>query len=88
MIYSHSDGLFGHLVGASIGAYRPGAKPSLRASLPLRAGAFTSIELDTRIAVPEWGGQQVHVMLEDDAWLPPEGMRFFLPRQTSLMVVR
>jgi hypothetical protein len=88
MIYSHSVGLFGHFVGAAIGAYKPGSKPSLRASLPLRAGAFTSIELNTRSPVPEWGGQQVYVMLEDDAWLSPEGMRFFLPRQTSLMVVR
>src|SRR5512137_2059231 len=88
MIYSHSVGNFGHFVGAAIGAFKPGAKPSLRASLPLRAGAFTSIELNTRSAVEEWGGQEVYVMLEDDAWLSPEGMRFFIPRQTRWMVVR
>jgi hypothetical protein len=88
MIYSHSVGNFGHFVGAAIGAFKAGAKPSLRASLPLRAGAYTSIELNTRTAVPEWGGQEVWVMLEDDAWLSPEGMRFFLPRQTAWIVVR
>jgi len=88
MIYSHSVGNFGHFVGAAIGAFKPGAKPSLRASLPLRDGAFTSIELNTRSTVEEWGGQEVSVMLEDDAWLSPEGMRFFIPRQTSWIVVR
>jgi Xaa-Pro dipeptidase len=88
MIYSHSIGHFGHFVGASIGAFKPGARPALRASLPLRPGSYTSIELNTRSAVPEWGGQEVWVMLEDDAWLSPEGMRFFRPRQERWIVVR
>jgi Xaa-Pro aminopeptidase len=88
MIYSHSIGNFGHFVGASVGAFKPGARPPMRASLPLRAGAYTSIELNTRSAVPEWGGQEVWVMLEDDAWLSGEGMRFFIPRQERWLVVR
>jgi hypothetical protein len=88
MIYSHSVGNLGHFVGAAIGAFRPGARPSLRASLPLRAGAYTAVELNTRSPVAEWDGQEVWVMLEEDAWLSPEGLRFFLPRQTAWIVVR
>jgi Xaa-Pro aminopeptidase len=88
MIYSHSVGNFGHFVGAAIGAFRPGSKPGLRASLPLRAGSSTSIELNTATAVPEWGGQKVFVMLEDDAWLSPDGMRWFVPRQERWIVIR
>jgi hypothetical protein len=38
--------------------------------------------------VPEWDGQKVYVMLEDDAWLSPEGMRWFLPRQERWIVIR
>ncbi len=88
MIYSHSVGNFGHFVGAAIGSFGAGARPGLRASLPLRAGSATSIELNTASPVPEWGGQKVFVMLEDDAWLSPQGMRWFLPCQERLIVVR
>jgi len=88
MIYSHSVGNFGHCVGASIGSFMPGARPGPRARLPLRDGAYTAIELAARTAVPEWAGQEVVVMMEDDAWLAPEGMRYFVPRQTSWIVVR
>ena len=88
MIHSHSVGNFGHCVGASIGSFKPDAKPGPRSGLPLREGAYTAIELATRSAVPEWGGQELVVMMEDDAWLAPDGMRYFVPRQTSWIVVR
>jgi len=38
--------------------------------------------------VPEWDGQDVFVMMEDDAALTPQGMRFFIPRQTRWYLVR
>ncbi len=87
MIYSHSVGNYGHFVGAAIGSFS-GASLGLRESLPLRSGAYTSIELNTRTAVPEWGGQEVYIMMEDDAVLSPEGMKYFLPRQTEWFLVR
>jgi hypothetical protein len=88
MIYSHSVGFTGHFVGAAIGAFKPGAAPGFRASLPLRAGATTAVELNTRSPVPEWGGQDAWIMLEDVVWLAPEGPRFLVPRQTSWILVR
>ncbi len=87
MIYSHSVGNFGHFVGAAIGSFS-GASLGLRESLPLRPGAYTSIELNTRTAVPEWDGQEVYIMMEDDAVLTPEGMKYFLPRQTEWFLVQ
>ncbi len=67
----------------------PGWKaPTPHARLPLRDGAYTAIELATRSAVPEWGGQELVAMMEDDAWLAPDGMRYFVPRQTSWIVIR
>ena len=86
MIYSHSIGNFGHFVGAAIGQFA--GKPGLRGRLPMRAGSYTSIELNTRTAVPEWDGQEVWIMMEDDAYLAPGGMKFFLPRQTEWYLVR
>lgn len=88
MIYSHSIGHYGHFVGTAIGSFTSGSSPGLRGSLPLRPGSYTSIELNTRTAVPEWNGQEVYIMMEDDAVLAPEGMKFFLPRQTRWYLIR
>jgi Xaa-Pro aminopeptidase len=87
MIYSHSVGNYGHFVGAAIGSFS-GASLGLRETLPLRAGSYTSIELNTRTAVPEWDGQLVYIMMEDDAVLTPQGMKYFLPRQTEWFLVQ
>src|SRR5689334_6072208 len=86
MIYSHSVGNQGHALGASIDFRRPAAgAPS---EPPFREGSYTSIELNTTTAVPEWGGQKVTIMMEDDAYLTKEGMKFFRPRQTSFYLIR
>ena len=86
MIYSHSVGNQGHALGASIDFRRPlaGAAPEP----PFREGSYTSIELNTTTPVSEWGGQKVTIMMEDDAYLTKDGMKFFRPRQTSFYVIR
>ena len=43
---------------------------------------------NTATAVPEWDGQKVFVMMEDDAFLTDEGYRFFRPRQEAWYVIR
>ena len=86
MIYSHSVGNQGHGLGAGIDFRRPpaGAPPEP----PFREGSYTSIELNTSTPVPEWGGQKVTIMMEDDAYLTAQGMRWFRPRQTSFYLIR
>jgi Xaa-Pro aminopeptidase len=82
MIYSHSVGAQGHGLGASIDFRRPDT-PEL-----LRLGSYTSIELNTSTPVPEWGGQKVTIMMEDDAYLTAEGFKWFRPRQTQFYLIR
>jgi Xaa-Pro aminopeptidase len=86
MIYSHSVGTQGHALGASIDFRRPSAGAPVEP--PFREGSYTSIELNTSTPVAEWGGQKVTVMMEDDAYLTREGMRWFRPRQTSFYLIR
>jgi Xaa-Pro aminopeptidase len=87
-IYSHPIGAQGHGLGAAID-FRAAQRPELGAQgKRLREGSYLSVELNTRTAVPEWGGQQVFVMMEDDAYLTPAGWRFFRPRQTSWYLIR
>jgi Xaa-Pro aminopeptidase len=86
MIYSHSVGNQGHALGASIDFRRP--TTGATSEPPFREGSYTSIELNTSTPVPEWGGQKVTIMMEDDAYLTKDGMKWFRPRQTSFFVIR
>ena len=47
-----------------------------------------STELSIEEGIPEWGGQKVTIMMEDDAYLTAQGMRWFRPRQTSFYLIR
>jgi Xaa-Pro aminopeptidase len=85
MIYSHSVGTQGHALGASID-FRRSSGPSLEP--PFREGSYTAIELNTSTPVPEWGGQKVTIMMEDDAYLTKDGMKWFRPRQTAFYLIR
>ena len=85
MIYSHSVGNQGHALGASIDFRRPVAGAS--AEPPFREWSYTSIELNTSTPVPEWSGQKVTIMMEDDAYLTKEGMKWFRPRQTAFYLI-
>ncbi len=85
-IYSHPLGNHGHGLGPSID-FRSATRGDATAR-PLVEGAYISIELNTKTAVPEWDGQEVYVMAEDPAYLTVEGWRFFRPRQESWYLVR
>lgn len=86
MIYSHSVGTQGHALGASIDFRRPTSDaPS---EPPFREGSYTSIELNTSTPVAEWGGQKVTIMMEDDAYLTTDGMKWFRPRQTAFYLIK
>jgi len=86
MIYSHSVGNQGHALGASIDFRRPATGAPIEP--PFREGSYTSIELNTTTTVPEWGGQKVTIMMEDDAYLTRGGMKWFRPRQTAFYLIR
>ena len=84
MIYSHPIGTQGHGLGPSIdfrGNVGGGGNKVL-------VGSYLSVELNTSSKVPEWGGQKVTMMAEDDAVMTPEGYRFFRPRQIDLYLIK
>jgi Xaa-Pro aminopeptidase len=85
-VYSHPIGFQGHGLGAALDYRATLRGPS--EGKPLRKGSYISIELNTLTAVPEWDGQKVFVMMEDDAYLTDEGFKTFLPRQTSYYLIR
>ncbi len=84
MIYSHPIGAHGHGLGPSID-FRGNIGGGGNKIIP---GSYMSIELNTSTPVPEWGGQKVTLMAEDDAVMTGRGYEFIGPRQTELYLIR
>jgi Xaa-Pro aminopeptidase len=97
MIYSHPIGNEGHGLGAWMDAHVAQAEKEVLANAPgdsnlstvqrLRKGAYLSVELNAQTAIPEWGGQKLYIMGEDDAYLTDDGYKFFIPRQTEFYLI-
>jgi len=86
-IYTHPLGYHGHGAGPTIGLWdQQGGVPG-RGDYPLHPHTAYSIELGVRVAVPAWGGQEIDVMLEEDAFFDGERVRFLDGRQTELIVI-
>jgi Xaa-Pro aminopeptidase len=84
-IYSHPLGNHGHGMGAGISFSN--AKDENRLQKRLREGAYIAIELNTKSVVPEWGNEEIYIMMEDPAYLTHEGWKFFRPRQEAFYLV-
>jgi len=86
-VYSHAQGNWVHGAGAwAIWDWpdRYGQHPKE----PVRRNEFWSVELRTTKTVPEWGGQDVDMYREEDAWVDGRGrVRFMTGPQEELWVV-
>ena len=86
-IYTHPIGFHGHGAGPTIGLWdRQGGVPG-RGDYPLFANTAHSIELNAAVPIPEWGGQVVRIMLEEDAFFDGSATRYIDGRQTGLWLI-
>ena len=87
-LYSHPIGYQGHALGPSINARDMDlSSPPSRDSY-LRDGSYRSIEFSATTAIPEYGGGEVRIPMEDDAYLTSDGYVYFRPYQTEWYVIR
>lgn len=87
-IYSHPLGLHGHGAGPWLGFWeKQEAVPGRRGSYPVNPNTAWSIELNAQAAVPEWGGQLVRFMTEEDAFFDGESVRYLDGRQTEITLI-
>ncbi len=86
-IYTHPLGLHGHAAGPTIGLWdRQDGVPG-PGDYPIYPDTAYSIELSVAVDVPEWRGQRVRIMLEEDAFFDGTTIRFVDGRQTELWLV-
>jgi Xaa-Pro aminopeptidase len=87
-IYTHPLGFHGHAAGPTIGLWdMQGGVPGA-GDYPLHLDTVYSIELNAGAAVPEWGGQEVQIGLEQDAAFTRSGAGYLDRRQTGLHLIR
>jgi hypothetical protein len=58
-----------------------------RGDFPMHENTAYSIELNTTVSIPEWGGKDVRIMLEEDAFFDGISTRYIDPRQTELILI-
>ncbi len=86
-IYTHPLGYHGHAAGPTIGLWdRQDGVPG-NGDYPLHDSTCYSIELNVRHPVPEWGGQEVRIALEEDAVLTDGAVSWLSGRQTELHLI-
>ena len=86
-IYTHPLGYHGHAAGPIIGLWdRQDGVPGV-GDYPLYDDTVYSIELNVTKSIPEWDGQDVRIMLEEDAVLTGGDMRWLDGRQESFYLI-
>ncbi|MCY4538013.1 MAG: M24 family metallopeptidase [Chloroflexi bacterium] len=86
-IYTHPLGFHGHAAGPIIGLWdRQEGVPGV-GDYPLYDDTAYSIELNVVRSIPEWDGQDLRIMLEEDAVLTNGAMRWLDGRQESFYLI-
>lgn len=87
VVYTHPIGLHGHAAGSTIGLWDNQERVNGEGDYPIGESTGWSIELAVEIDVSEWDGQPAKVMLEEDAFLGEDGVRFLDGRQEELWLI-
>jgi Metallopeptidase family M24 len=87
VIYTHPIGLHGHAAGSTIGLWDNQGVVEGAGDYPISPESGWSIELAVETTVEEWDGQAGKIMLEEDAYLGSEEIRFLDGRQEELWLI-
>jgi len=87
-IYTHSLGFHGHGAGPTIGLWDKQDVVPGKGDYPLYHDTCHSIELNVKVNIQEWGGQEVRIALEQDAVFVKEGVYFIDGRQTNFHLIK
>ncbi len=87
-MYTHPIGDHGHGAGPLIGLWDRQEGVPGRGDVSVLANMWFSTELQVTTPVPEWDGQPVRMMMEEEAEVTPSGdRRWALRRQTELHLI-
>jgi hypothetical protein len=86
--YSHPLGFFGHALGPTIGMWDNQGPTAETGDWPLHRDTAYAIEGNVSVLLPEWGGQRMQIMLEQDALFDGRSVHYIAGRQTAWHLIR
>jgi Xaa-Pro aminopeptidase len=87
-IYTHPIGYHGHGAGPGIGSWETQEPRKDRSgTYAMQPNTAYSIELNVQAAVPEWGGQVVRFMTEEDAYFDGKAVFYLDGRQAEIVPI-
>lgn len=87
-VYCHPLGVHGHAAGFVVGLWNRQDGVPFRGDYPLYYNTCYAIEMNNRYQVPEWGGQEIRMGLEEGGVFTEEGCLFIDGRQTKLFLIK
>jgi hypothetical protein len=88
-IYSHPIGDHGHGAGPLIGLWDHQEGVPGKGDIAVLPSTWFSIELNVRAAVPEWGGRELQVGMEEDVAVDASGaVQWILSRQEKYHLIK
>ncbi len=85
-IYSHPIGYHGHGAGPTIGLWDQQEGVPYRGDYPVFPNTAYSIELNTRVYLPEWN-KEIRIMMEEDAFFDGNQVQYIDDRQESFFLI-
>lgn len=85
--YTHPLGFHGHGAGTAIGMWDNQRGIPGMGDYPLFADTLYSIEFNVRCAIPEWGGREIMIGLEQDVHFDGKRCVWISGRQTELHLI-
>ncbi len=87
-IYTHPIGSHGHAAGPTIGMWDNQKKIIGPGDYPMYPNTAYSIELNASVAIPEWNGKVIRIMLEQDGYFDGKAFRYIDGRQEKIYAVQ
>jgi len=81
-IYSHPIGFHGHGAGPTIGLWDQQGGVPITGDYQITPGTAYSIELNTRVFIPEWN-KEIRMMMEEDAYFDGKKVSYIDGRQVN-----
>jgi len=86
-IYTHPIGYQGHGAGTTIGLWDQQGGVPVKGDYPLYSNTAHSIELNVAVPIAEWGGKEIRIMLEEEAFFDGERVRYMDGRQRTFHLI-
>jgi hypothetical protein len=87
-VYSHSIGYYLHEPGPLIGLPWEQVRNPGRGDVPLVNNSCFTAELSVSVPIPEWGGKELRMALEQDVAFTGGKVHFVNGRQTAFHLVK